>query len=168
MRILGIDPGTAIVGWGVVESDPKASNKLRCEGYGVITTDKSMAHSKRLVAVYQGVLSLLREVKPDMVAIEKLFASRNVTTVMTVSEARGVILLAIEQEGYAIHELTPQQVKQGLTGYGNAKKQQVQEMAQRVLNLESIPKPDDAADALAVAVTAVDQLRVSQRISAGR
>jgi crossover junction endodeoxyribonuclease RuvC len=165
VRILGFDPGTAIVGWGMVLADERQASRLSCEGYGVITTHKDLPHNKRLLAVYQGVQALLQEHQPEVVAIERLFASRNVTTVMTVSQARGVILLACEQAGIPTVELTPQQVKQGLTGYGKAEKKQVQEMAQRVLQLPQLPKPDDAADALAVAVTAVDQVLLERRLA---
>ncbi len=154
MIVLGLDPGTALVGWGVIDTG-KANrvDQAVCLGYGCITTDKSMTDSQRLVAVGQGLVSLLAQYKPELVGVEKLFFSKNQKTVMTVSQARGVLLYVLEQALLPIVEFTPQQVKQGLTGYGKAEKAQMQRMTQLLLNLREIPKPDDAADALAIALT---------------
>ena len=163
MIIAGIDPGTAIVGWGVVDTGPTHNlSKAVCLGYGCITTDKSMSDSKRLVAIANGMDGLLKEYKPEIVSVEKLFFAHNQTTVMTVSQARGVILLAIEQHAMELAEFTPLQVKQSLTGYGKAEKPQIQKMVALLLKLPQIPKPDDAADALAIALTAAQHARLSR------
>jgi crossover junction endodeoxyribonuclease RuvC len=155
MRILGLDPGTALLGWGVIEYGIDGrSDKAACVGYGCIVTDKSMTDSQRLLAIANGLEAILDEHKPDLVSVERLFFSNNQKTVMTVSQARGVILYMIERMGYSMVEYTPQEVKQALTGYGKAEKQQIQQMTKLLLRLEQIPKPDDAADALAIAITA--------------
>lgn len=155
MIILGLDPGTAIVGWGVIDTgDRHDLNKAVCVAYGVLTSDKSMSDSKRLLAIAQGVKKIFQEYTPDLVGVERLFFSSNQKTVMTVSQARGVLLLVAEQEGLEVVEYTPLQVKQALTGYGRADKNQIQQMIKLLLKLETIPKPDDAADALAIAMTA--------------
>lgn len=154
MIVLGLDPGTALVGWGVIDTGASHRvDKSVCLGYGCITTDKSMTDSQRLVAIGNGLQQLLAEYKPELVGVEKLFFSRNQKTVMTVSQARGVLLYVLEAALLPIMEFTPQQVKQGLTGYGKAEKAQMQKMTQLLLNLREIPKPDDAADALAIALT---------------
>ncbi len=160
MIVLGLDPGTAIVGWGLVEF---SGNKITALGYGVIETDKTLRDGQRLLAVSAGVQQLLITHRPEMVAVEKLFFSNNQKTVMTVSQARGVLLLEIERQGLPYIELTPQQVKQGATGYGSAGKKDVQIMVQRLLGLAEIPQPDDAADALAIALTG-GQLAAQQKI----
>ncbi len=155
MIILGIDPGTAIVGWGIIDTGASHNvEKAVCLGYGVITTDKSMSDSLRLVAIASGLEGVLKEYTPNLVGVEKLFFSNNQKTVMTVSQARGVILLVLEQQGVPLLEFTPLQVKQALTGYGRAEKSQMQQMTKLLLKLPSIPQPDDAADALAIALTA--------------
>lgn len=148
MIILGIDPGTATTGYGVVESKP-----LRHIAHGIVVTKKESGDARRLELIYDGVSQLLKEYKPDVVAVEKLFFAKNVKTAMAVGQARGVILLAIEQSGTPYFEYAPTEVKSAVSGYGHAGKGQMQELMQRVLNLEEIPKPDDAADALAIAVT---------------
>ena len=154
MIILGLDPGTAILGWGVIDTGLRHDvSQARCLSYGVITTDKGMTDSQRLVAIANGLELLLPEYQPERACVEKLFFSRNVTTAMTVSQARGVILLTLERQHVPMSEYTPLQIKQALTGYGKADKKQMQEMVKRLLHLETIPKPDDAADALAIALT---------------
>lgn len=154
MIVLGLDPGTALVGWGVIDTgNSNDVGKARCLAYGCLKTDKVMTDSQRLLALANGVQSLLKEYSPELVSVEKLFFFSNQKTVMTVSQARGVILMIIEKEGLSLSEFTPLQVKQSLTGYGRADKEQVQQMIKRLLHLETIPKPDDAADALAIALT---------------
>jgi crossover junction endodeoxyribonuclease RuvC len=155
MRILGLDPGTAILGWGLIDTGPRHNlNQATCVAYDCIRTDISLTDSQRLVALANGLEHLLRELQPDLVAVERLFFARNQKTVMAVSQARGVILLQIERLRLPVVEYTPLQVKQALTGYGKADKKQIQEMVRLLLRLPGIPKPDDAADALAIALTA--------------
>ena len=149
MRVLGLDPGYAIVGWGVLEA---AGNRMAPVGYGALITDKDTPFEKRLVEIYDGMLDICRRYQPQAISIEKLFYQHNQTTVIGVAEARGVLLLAAGQCGIPIYEYTPMQVKQAVTGYGKAVKKQIQEMTRRLLALESIPKPDDTADALAMAI----------------
>lgn len=161
MIILGLDPGTAIMGWGVIDTGSRNDlDSARCVAYGCVTTDKSMTDSQRLLAIANGLEGLLKEYGPQQVAIEKLFFARNVTTAMTVSQARGVLLLTVERFGIAISEHTPLQVKQALTGYGKADKAQIQAMTKLLLKLPGIPKPDDAADALAIAMTGAQTIRL--------
>lgn len=149
MKILGIDPGTTLIGYGFIESG-KNLNVLSC---GTITTPANHDHSQRLGMIFSSMTELIEKTKPDAFAIEKLFFVRNVTTAMTVGEARGVILLAAHLAGLPIYEYTPLQVKQALTGHGKAEKSQIQYMVQQLLKLKEIPKPDDMADALAIAIT---------------
>jgi crossover junction endodeoxyribonuclease RuvC len=149
MRILGIDPGTGITGWGVID---KNYNQLTVIDYGCIRTPANTLNQKRLCEIYDGMLLLLQEYQPDEMAIEELFYNRNSTTVISVGQARGVLILAAAQRGIPIYEYTPLQIKQAVTGYGKAEKKQVQYMVKSTLGLNSVPKPDDAADALAVAV----------------
>ena len=150
MRVLGIDPGYAIVGWGVVEY---VGNRFAPVGYGAVVTEKDTPFEQRLVEIYEGVLDICKRYKPEALSIEKLYYQHNQTTVIGVAEARGVILLAAAQAGLPIYEYTPMQVKQAVTGYGKAVKKQVQEMTRILLHLSAIPKPDDTADALAMAIT---------------
>ena len=150
MRILGIDPGLAIVGYGVIDSEKGAYRPVDC---GVINTPKELSLPERLELIYKGMGELIDTFKPDQVAIEELFFTKNITTGITVAEARGVILLACKQSGLPMFEYTPNQIKQSLTGYGKADKKQIQFMITRLLGLKAIPKPDDAADALAIALT---------------
>lgn len=150
MIILGIDPGTATTGFGLIRRDGSVRELIDC---GVITTHKDTPHAQRLAELFSDLVGLLQKYSPDVAAVEKLFFAANVTTAMTVGEARGVVLLALEQAGVSIAEYTPLQVKQGITGYGKATKRQVQEMVKLQLKLAVIPKPDDAADALAIALT---------------
>ena len=150
MVILGIDPGFAIVGFGVIE---KQNNYIKVLDYGVITTHKDTPTPMRLLQVYQGIQQLIDKYKPDAIALEELFFNNNVTTAINVAQARGVMLIASVNYTKNLFEYTPLQIKQALTGNGRAEKQQVQYMVKAILNLNSIPKPDDAADALAVALT---------------
>ena len=149
MRILGIDPGLAIVGFGFVD---KIGSKLHPIQYGCITTEAETDQGVRLKQIYETSLQLIDKYKPDAVAIEKLFFNKNVTTALSVGQARGVLVLAAVQRGLPVAEYTPLQVKQAVVGYGKAEKRQVQEMVRMFLNLVSVPKPDDVADALAVAI----------------
>ncbi|GAK42304.1 crossover junction endodeoxyribonuclease ruvC [Paenibacillus sp. TCA20] len=149
LRFLGIDPGIAIVGFGFVD---KTGNKLTPVQYGSIQTEAHTPDEERLLHVYEAMCQLIDKYKPDAVALEKLFFNRNVTTAMSVSQARGVLVLAATQRGLPIAEYTPMQVKQAIVGYGKAEKKQVQEMVRMYLKLQTVPKPDDVADALAVAI----------------
>ena len=150
MRVLGIDPGYAIVGWGVVDYQ---GNRFSPVGFGAVTTAAGVDFEKRLEPVYQGVKEVFETYRPEALSIEKLFYQHNQTTVIGVAEARGVILLAAAQAGVPIFEYTPMQVKQSVSGYGMAVKKQVQEMTRILLHLPTVPKPDDTADALAMAIT---------------
>ena len=149
MIILGIDPGLAIVGWGIVEY--KAS-RFRTVAYGSVQTPAGMKTEERLKQIYEGVRALIEKYHPDAMAIEELFFNTNVTTGIRVAEARGVILLAAQQARIEIQEYTPLQVKQAVVGYGRAEKKQVITMVTMLLGLEKPPKPDDTADALAIAI----------------
>ncbi len=149
MRILGIDPGYGITGFGLIESDRGQNRLLQC---GAITTPPNTDFSWRLEVIYNDMVELLRVTKPDAVAIEELFFGQNVTTGIGVAQSRGVILLAIRQAGVPVFQYKPMQVKQAVVGYGNATKHQVQDMTKRLLHLEKLPKPDDAADAIAIAL----------------
>ena len=149
MRILGIDPGVAIVGFGVVDSE---SGTQRMVQYGAINTPANTPLAARLVQIEQDLMELLDQFKPDEVAIEELFFSKNITTGIAVAHARGVILATVEKAGIPLYEYTPMQVKQAVVGYGLAEKNQVMDMTKRLLKLRSVPKPDDAADALAIAI----------------
>ena len=148
---LGIDPGTATTGYGLVRLEQDGS--LIAINYGVILTPKEATASARLVTLYDELRKLLEEHKPETAAVEKLFFSRNVTTALAVGQARGVVMLCLELSGIPAFEYTPNEVKQAVAGYGAAQKKQVQEMVRALLALDSIPKPDDAADALAIAIT---------------
>lgn len=149
MRILGIDPGYGITGFGVIEADRGNTALLGC---GAITTPAGADFSARLEMIYEDMKSLLEKTKPDAVAIEELFFGQNVTTGIGVAQSRGVILLAIRQAGKPVYSYKPMQVKQSVVGYGNATKHQVQDMTKRLLHLDKLPKPDDAADAIAIAL----------------
>lgn len=149
MRVLGIDPGIAIVGFGFV--DRKGSRLVPVQ-YGSIQTEAGKDQAVRLQEIYDALILLIDKYKPDAIAVEKLFFNRNVTTAFAVGQARGVIMLAAVQKGLSIAEYTPLQVKQAVVGYGKAEKSQVQEMVKLFLNLSTTPKPDDVADALAIAI----------------
>lgn len=157
MIILGIDPGLAIVGYGVIDSQNGGSRPIDC---GVINTPKEDSVPVRLSKIYDGMISLIERYKPDCIAIEELFFNTNITTGINVAQARGVILLACTQKNLKMYEYTPLQIKQALTGYGKAEKKQIQFMVTRLLNLKAVPKPDDAADGLAVALTHAQTARL--------
>ncbi len=152
MRILGIDPGYATIGFGILDFD-KSKNKIVVVDYGVIETPKNEGFPQRLVMIEEGIHALLDKYAPDEVSIEELFFAKNVTTGINVAHARGVILATVVKRIGNIFEYTPLQIKQALTGYGRADKHQIQSMVKTLLGLKSIPRPDDAADALAVALT---------------
>ena len=149
MIILGIDPGVATVGFGLIEADRQKNKLLR---YGVITTPPGIPLSKRLWQLSNDMEELIGQFKPDEMAVEELFFSKNITTGIAVAHGRGVILLAAEKLGVPVFEYTPMQVKQSVVGYGKAEKKQVMLMTQRLLHMKQIPRPDDAADALALAI----------------
>ena len=149
MRVLGIDPGTAITGYGVVE---EVAGNLKSLAFGVIRTPAGQPLPARLQLIYPGVMALATEWAPEAAAVEEIFFSRNVRTAMSVGQARGVTLLALADAGLDVGEYTPLTIKQAVTGYGGADKAQVQEMVRLLLELTEVPRPDDAADALAVAI----------------
>lgn len=149
MRIIGIDPGYAIVGYGVVDY---SGCRFSTVGYGAVTTTPDMPFCERLSAIYDDITTLLNRYRPDCMAIERLYFNTNTTTAIDVAQARGVILLAAKKCGVEIQEYTPLQVKQAVTGYGKAEKRQVMKMVKSLLALQAVPKPDDTADALALAV----------------
>lgn len=152
MRIIGIDPGTGILGFGVIDIDPDRA-AVKVVDAGVITTPAHTPHGERLGEIFDELSGIVAATKPDTMSIEKLFFSRNITTAMTVAEARGVALLVAHRAGLAVHEYTPNQIKQTVTGSGKADKKQMQEMVRIHLGLKEVPKPDDCADALAAALT---------------
>jgi crossover junction endodeoxyribonuclease RuvC len=149
MRIIGIDPGTGILGFGIIE---RSGDKMRLVDAGVIRTPVHEDDAVRLQTIFEELTDIIVETKPELMSVEKLFFAQNVTTAMTVAQARGVILLCGKQAGLDIFEYTPLQIKQALTGYGRAEKKQMQEMVRVILELKEIPKPDDCADALAAAI----------------
>jgi crossover junction endodeoxyribonuclease RuvC len=164
--VLGIDPGTAITGYGLVREDDEGLALVAC---GVINTPAGQSLPARLQVIYQRLADLIREHQPEAAAVEELFFSRNARTALTVGHARGVVLLALADAGLPIHEYKPLQVKQAIAGFGGAEKQQVQEMVRMLLNLEQVPRPDDAADAVAVAVCHIHSARMAALIAeAGR
>jgi crossover junction endodeoxyribonuclease RuvC len=154
---LGIDPGTATTGYGLVRLERDGS--LVAVNYGVILTPKEATPPARLEMLYDQLCAILTEYQPDTAAVEKLFFSRNVTTAIAVGQARGVVMLCLQQAKVEPFEYTPNEVKQAVAGYGSADKRQVQEMVRALLQLEAIPKPDDAADALAIAITHLNTKR---------
>lgn len=156
MRILGIDPGTGILGFGIVEADKGRSQLVDA---GVIRTPVKEDDAVRLQTIYDELTDIITQSKPQLMSVEKLFFARNVTTAITVAQARGVVLLCGKQAGMTIYEYTPLQIKMALTGYGRADKQQIQEMVRVVLQLAEVPKPDDCADALAAALTHAQTMR---------
>lgn len=156
MRIIGIDPGTGILGFGVIDAD---RGKTKLVTAGVITTPAHTPLPDRLEEIYNGLTEIIAETKPSVMAIEKLFFNTNITTAMSVSHARGVAMLTGKQANLRIEEYTPLQIKQTMTGYGKADKKQVQEMVRMQLGLTEVPKPDDCADALAAAIMCAFTLR---------
>lgn len=151
LRVIGIDPGTAICGYGIIDVH---GNKLTAVHYGAILTDKSLPAADRLLIIHAQLKSLIEEYQPDTIAVEELFFNKNAKTVIAVGQARGVVLMTGIQQGLQVAEYTPIQVKQAVVGYGRATKEQVTYMVQRLLNIKQKPKPDDVADALAVAICA--------------
>lgn len=149
MRILGIDPGVATIGFGVIDADRTRQQLVQ---YGVITTPAGLPLSRRLLQISEDMRELLATFSPDEVAVEELFFSKNITTGIAVAHGRGVVLLEVERAGVPLYEYTPMQVKQAVAGYGGADKKQVMLMTQRLLKMKQIPRPDDAADALAIAI----------------
>ncbi|MDD6320370.1 MAG: crossover junction endodeoxyribonuclease RuvC [Oscillospiraceae bacterium] len=149
MRVLGIDPGYAIVGWGVVDY---ANGRFAPIAYGAVCTEKDTPFEQRLAQIYEDVTDIFRRYQPQALSLEKLFYQHNQTTVIGVAEARGIILLVAAQFNVPVYEYTPMQIKQAVTGYGKAQKKQIQEMTRILLHLPEIPRPDDTADALAMAV----------------
>lgn len=150
MLVLGIDPGTATTGYGLVRET--SSGDLEALAFGVISTPKNTLPELRLLEIYNQITGLVSLHRPDTAAVEKLFFQQNVTTAMAVSQARGVVLLVLAQSGLPVAEYTPMEIKQAVAGYGGADKNQVQQMVKAILSLKDIPRPDDAADALAVAI----------------
>ncbi len=150
MRIIGIDPGTGILGFGIIEADAR---RVQLVDAGVIRTPVHEDDAVRLQTIFEELTDIIVSTHPSVMSVEKLFFARNVTTAMTVAQARGVVLLCGKQAGLELFEYTPMQIKQSITGYGKADKKQMQEMVRTLLNLKEIPKPDDAADALAAALT---------------
>jgi crossover junction endodeoxyribonuclease RuvC len=159
MITLGVDPGTALLGYGLVTGDDDPELMV----YGVVETSKVESMPERLKRLYDSVWELIREHEPDVLAIEQLFFSRNVTTALAVGQARGAVLLAAAQHGMDVFEYKPSEVKQTIAGHGNADKIQMQEMVRMLLGLREVPTPDDAADALAVALCHVQMSRLSRR-----
>lgn len=156
MRILGIDPGTGILGFGVIDVNKQ---NISLVDAGVVRTPPHQDDSSRLQTIYDELLEVIIDLKPAAIAVEKLFFAQNVTTAMSVSQARGVVLLLGKQKNMDLYEYTPLQIKQALTGYGKADKSQIQEMVRTILKLKAVPKPDDAADALACAITCSMNMR---------
>jgi crossover junction endodeoxyribonuclease RuvC len=165
MRTIGIDPGTAIMGCGIVD---EIGGALSLVAYGALTTPSGMPPPERLVLLYDGLQKLLGEHKPEAGAIEELFFGKNVNTAITVGQARGVALLALAQAGVLIHEYKPLAVKQAVAGYGGADKKQMQEMVRMTLKLQTVPKPDDAADAVAIAICHAYTAPMLRRIADAR
>ena len=163
--ILGIDPGTATMGWGVIRQE---GNRLRYVQHGAIVTPSDWEMPRRLTRLFDGVTALVRGYRPEAMAIEELFFNTNVTTAITVGQARGVALLAAYRAGVEVAEYTPLQVKQAITSYGRADKRQVQEMVRALLNLREIPRPDDAADGLAIAICHAFSSRMSGKVGVGK
>ena len=159
MIILGIDPGLATLGYGVIEAD---NNRRRLIQFGTLTTPAGQPMPQRLRAIFQGMNQLMDIYQPDDVAFEELFFSKNITTGMAVSAARGVALVAVVQRTENLYEYTPMQIKQAVTGYGGADKHQVQQMVKMLLNMKDIARPDDAADALAVALTHANSMNMKK------
>jgi crossover junction endodeoxyribonuclease RuvC len=156
MIILGIDPGTATTGFGVIDYKKR---KISCLDYGVIETSPKLDPGERLKQLNFDLNQIIKKYKPEMAAVESLFFFKNLKTVMHVSQARGIIIFTLAKKNVPIIELTPMQAKTAVTGYGKASKKQVQEMVKKLLNLDKIPKPDDAADALAIAICCADKCK---------
>jgi len=163
MKILGIDPGTAIVGWGVIDTDGRkigATIVPKVISCGIISTKSGTPDGERLEIIFDAISDIIKKEEPDFVAVEQLFFFKNQKTVMTVSQSRGAILLAVQKSNSRFDEFTPLQVKQAICGYGRADKKQIQEMVKTLLHLKEIPKPDDAADALAIALCCAQSVKI--------
>jgi crossover junction endodeoxyribonuclease RuvC len=161
MRILGLDPGTATTGYGIIDA---AAGDLRVVDYGVVETPAGDSPARRLQAIFQQVNALIAKYRPERAAVEQLFFGRNITTAIAVGQARGVLLLALAEAGIPVSEYSPPKVKEAITGYGKAEKAQMQLMVRHLLNLDETPHPDDAADALAVAITHARYLAFEEAI----
>lgn len=161
MRVLGVDPGTAICGWAVIERTAKGVAAI---DYGAIETAAGLDPADRLLAVFEQLSQVIERLKPDAGAVEKLFFGQNSKTALAVGQARGVVLLALARAGIPYVEMTPNEVKQSVTGWGRADKRQIQAMVQRILALETKPQPDDVADALAIAMTGGEHLRYRRMV----
>jgi crossover junction endodeoxyribonuclease RuvC len=159
MIILGIDPGTATTGFGIIKKSKIKSQKLKVIDYGCIKTSTNLSTAERLEKLHRELEKLIKKHKPEAVAVEDIFFFKNLKTAIKVSQARGVILLAAAKSNLPIYEFTPLQVKQAITAYGRAEKSQVQKMVKLLLELKDLPKPDDAADALAIAICCAHTLR---------
>ncbi len=166
MLVMGVDPGIAITGWAFVQPGRQGSGKAI--EYGCVRTPAHTPLADRLLLLYQEIVALITEFKPDVLAIEQLFFNRNTTTAFTVAQARGVVVLAAAQHGVQVAEYTPLQVKQAVVGYGRAEKQQVQHMVKALLSLASIPKPDDVADALAIAICHMHSMQYQNLVQVGK
>ena len=164
MLVLGIDPGTAITGYGLVKGE---DDDLTLLVYGTITTSSDWPQPERLQRIYRELTALIEDRQPTVVAVEELFFSKNVRTALSVGQARGVVLLAAANAGLPIHEYTPLQVKQAIVGYGRATKDQVQQMVKMLLALDSVPQPDDAADAIAVAICHIHSAKLTAILREG-
>lgn len=163
MRILGLDPGTATVGYGLIEIE---DGRPAVVTYGVLSTSPDDGDTaRRLQLVYQGLNALIEQYKPNLAAVEELFFGRNITTAIRVGQARGVLLLALANAGIPVAEYSPPKIKEAVSGYGKASKEQVQFMVQNILDLDEIPRPDDAADGLAVALTHFQHYRYESMVS---
>ncbi len=168
MRLLGIDPGVATTGWAVVDFQGNRINEdLDIIDYGVIATSKQKELSQRLIEIYEDIIELITEYKPESVGVETLLFCNNAKTAISVGEARGVVLLGCQQKELRLYEFTPLQIKNTITGYGNADKKQVQESLQLYFNLDHIPKPDDAADAIAITVCTYDKILNERQLNLG-
>jgi crossover junction endodeoxyribonuclease RuvC len=162
MLVLGIDPGTAITGYGLVS---KEGDALTLVDYGTITTPQQTPLPQRLQTIYRELGEIVSQHHPSVVAVEKLFFSKNVRTALSVGQARGVVLLAVADAGVPLHEYTPLQVKQSVVGYGRATKEQIQQLVKMLLGLDFIPQPDDAADAIAVAICHIHSARLEAMLA---
>lgn len=159
MKILGIDPGTATVGWGIIETKGRETQAL---AFGHISTDKSLPPEKRLMEISRDINVIIKQYRPDEAAVEELFFFKNQKTIITVAQARGALLLTLEQAHVSISGYTPLEVKQALTNYGRADKTQVQLMVKNLLKLPAVPHPDDTADALAIALCHLHRRTIDQ------
>ncbi|MDA1192338.1 MAG: crossover junction endodeoxyribonuclease RuvC [Candidatus Poribacteria bacterium] len=164
MRVLGVDPGTATTGYGVVALGSRTT--LKHEAHGVITTPTNLSPEKRLALIYEGLTTIIREYEPDVVAIEELFFKNNITTGIKVAQARGIAMLAAAHAGLEVAHYKPAEVKQGIAGVGNATKEQIRYMTKVLLGLPDKPKPDDAADGLAIAICHLYRGRAQARLNA--